>query len=153
MPKLAGQGRPCPYLCNVEAGYRWPPLNFRNFFSNWTKLGEDVKGVRKTMRSAFRAPSRMSGRRTVVFFGVTVHLDHRYSYRNVQWLILLFESPWQIISNGANKIFKTFSGRLGWQAQIFNFLVFEISMKKYFRSCSFYLIVIKTWKFSILCNF
>ena len=84
--KFSGQGRPCPYLCNVKPGYRCPPFNFRKFLSNLTKLGQDVKGVRKIIRIAFRTSSRMSGRREsrkrpeYIFAYFTVFLTLRYHH-------------------------------------------------------------------------
>ena len=61
VPKFSSKGRPCPYLCNVKPGYRWPPFNFRNFLSNLIKLGQAVKEFRISRHNTFRTLSRMSG--------------------------------------------------------------------------------------------
>ena len=86
VPKFSGQGRPCPYLCNVKPGYRYPPINFRKFLSNLTKLGQDVQEFRKSVRIAFRRRYRMSGRQEnqkrsdYILANFTVFLTLRYHY-------------------------------------------------------------------------
>ena len=62
------------------------PLNFRNFFSNLTKLGQALKGVRISRRNAFRTLPCMSDRQEsrkrpdYIFAHFTVFLTLRYHY-------------------------------------------------------------------------